>query len=123
MRKEKNTSGSKESLGQSEKHTPVLKVVESTNSQAQVVFEIQRHVRSIRALIRKLHPMERQRYFDGLLNHLLSEPVNYPITKADMKKTPSNDFSNLSDSELSLIRELSVKIEELYRNSENELSN
>ena len=116
MRKEKNTAQS------NEKRASVMKVVEPTEDRSHLEFEIERHVKSIRALIQKLRPLERQRYYDGLLSHLLSQPVNYPFSKMDAKKN-SGDYSNLSSTELSLVRELSLKIEELYRHSENEMNN
>lgn len=115
MRKEKNTSNP------NEKQTPVMKVV-PTEDHSRIEFEIERHVKSIRALIQKLRPLERQRYYDGLLSHLLSQPVNYPFSKTD-SKINSSDYSNLTATELSLVRELSSKIEELYRHSDNEMNN
>ena len=115
MRKEKNTSPTHEK-------NSVMKVVEPTVDQTRIEFEIERHVRSIRALIQKLRPLERQRYFEGFLSHLLSQPVNYPYKKADAKNH-SNDYSSLSKHELELVRELSHKIEELYRHSGDELNN
>jgi hypothetical protein len=115
MRKEKNTSNS------SEKHMPVLKVVETTQDSSRLEFEIDRHVKCIRALIQRLRPVERQRYYDGLLSHLLSQPVDYPFPKVD-KKQHNTDYSNLTTHELSLIRELSVKIEELYRHSDGDMN-
>ena len=116
MRKEKNNANS------SEKQDPFMKVVEPTVDLSHVEFEIERHVKSIRALIQKLRPMERQRYYDGLLSHLLSQPVNYPFSKTVTKNCPSN-YSNLSATELTLVRDLSLKIEELYRHSDNEMNN
>ncbi len=110
MRKEKNTSNS------SEKPTHSMRVIETHHDTTRLEFEIDRHVRSIRALIQRLRPVERQRYYDGLLSHLLSHPVNYPFEKVDKNK--SFDYSNLTSNELALIRELSIKIEELYRHSE-----
>ena len=107
MRKHKNSSNT------GEKHIPQLKVVEFSNDQAQLEFEIDRHVKSIRVLIQKLQPVERQRYYDGLLAHILSQPVDYPDNKWD--KNASFDYCNLSVNDLALIRELSVKIHELYR--------
>jgi len=107
MRKQKNTQQS------NVKDFPQLKVVETSNDQAHVEIEIDRHVKSIRALIRKLRPVERQRYYDGLLSHILSQPVEYPGPKN--KNEDSYDFCNLSVNDLSLIRELSVKIHEIYR--------
>ena len=116
MRKEKNNANS------SEKQDPFMKVVEPTVDLSHVEFEIERHVKSIRALIRKLRPMERQKYYDGLLSHLLSQPVNYPFGKMETKNNPG-DYSNLSNTELTLVRELSLKIEELYRHSDHEMNN
>ena len=111
MRKEKNTSNS------GEKPTPVMKVVETAHDSSRLEFEIDRHVRCIRALIKKMRPVERQRYYDGLLSHLLCQPVEYPFPKAE-KKQHNTDYSNLTTHELSLIKELSVKIEELYRHTD-----
>ena len=99
-----------------------MRVLEPIVDQSRVEFEIDRHVKSIRALIQKLRPLERQRYYDGLLSHLLSQPVNYPFGKTETKNN-SNDYSNLSSTELSLVKELSLKIEELYRHSDNEMNN
>jgi hypothetical protein len=116
MRKEKNTSNS------SEKQTPIMKVIETKHDSARLEIEIDRHVRCIRALIKRLRPLDRQRYYDGLLSHLLSQPVEYPFTKVESKNQDS-DYSHLSSHELSLIRELSVKIEELYRLSDHGMNN
>ena len=115
MRKEKNTSSS------GEKSMPVLKVVQTAHDSSRLEFEIDRHVRCIRALIQKMRPVERQRYYDGLLSHLLCQPVEYPFTKVD-KKQHNTDYSNLTTHELALIRELSVKMEELYRHSDGEMN-
>ena len=113
MRKEKNTTNFKE------QHVPVLKIVNAGSNDSHLELEIERHVKSIRALIRKLQPMERQRYYDGLLSHILSQPVDYP--RKNLDPDASYDFCNLSYNELSLIKELSVKIHELYRISEEEV--
>ena len=115
MRKEKNTSPTHEKNSS-------MRVVEPTIDQTRIEFEIERHVKSIRALIHKLRPLERQRYFEGLLSHLLSQPINYPYNKANAKNE-SSDYSSLSKQELALVRELSIKIEELYRHSGDELNN
>ncbi len=91
-----------------------LRIVETNTDRVQVEFEIDRHIKSIRALINKLHPIERQKYFDGFLNHLLSKPVIFHSVKSD---SPSNeyDLSVLNTDELNLIRELSIKMDEMYR--------
>lgn len=113
MRKEKNHS--------SHVNQPsVMKVVEVSSDQSKVEFEIELHVQTIRALIKKLRPVERQRYYDGLLSHLLSQPVEYPEPKRS--KNDSFDYCNLSYQDLSLIRELSVKMHELYRVSNDEMN-
>ena len=110
MRKEKNTDNLKPNSA--------MKVIETPNDQSYLEFEIERHVKSIKALIPRLRPKERQRYYDGLLSHILSQPVDYPNGK--MSKDDSYDFCNLSFNELSLIKELSVKVHELYRISESD---
>ncbi len=112
MRKEKNTTNFKE-------HVPVLKIVNAGSNDSHLELEIERHVKSIRTLIRRLQPMERQRYYDGLLSHILSQPVDYP--RKNLDPDAHYDYCNLSYSELSLIKELSVKIHELYRISEEEV--
>jgi hypothetical protein len=106
MRKEKNT-------GNAEKQIPVLKVIDVSTDQHQLELEIDRQVKGLRALIKKLRPVERQRYFDGLLSHMLSQPVSYPETPTHVND--SYDYCNLSVNELALIKELSVKVHELYR--------
>jgi hypothetical protein len=102
MRKDKqNTDSGKQAK---------LTVVEVGNPALLVEFEIQRHVKSIRALIKKLRPHDRQKYYDGLLSHMLTRGGDGMMQKAQSK----GDFSNLNDKDLLLIRELSGKIEELY---------
>src|SRR3982751_408844 len=71
--------------------------------------EIESHVRKIRTLIEKLPPRDRQDYFSGLLNYILSDRDGTTPTKA------TNDNNKLSKTELVLLNELSVKMEELYR--------
>ena len=105
MRKEKNT-------GNTEKQTSIIKVIDVSSDQHQLEIEIDRQVKSLRALIRKLQPIERQRYFDGLLSHMLSQPVTYPEVSSHVND--SYDYCNLSVNELALIKELSVKVHELY---------
>jgi hypothetical protein len=97
-------------------HDGQLKVVETPTDQAHVEMEIESHVKSIRNLIKKLRPYDRQRYYDGLLSHLLSQPVEQSETSSKQEY----DYCNLSVDDLSLIRELSVKIHELYRISESD---
>jgi hypothetical protein len=113
MRKDKNTPHV------NEPYMPVLKVVNASVHDSQLEFEIERHVKSIRTLIGKLRPLERQRYYDGLLSHILSRPIDYPSKMNS--NDDSYDYCNLSYNELSLIRELSMKIHELYRISEEEV--
>ena len=116
MRKEKH------SIKSNEKEPPAMKVIETGYDRTHLEFEIHRHVKSIRALIHRLRPLERQRYYDGLLAHLLSQPLEYPFLKPEGQKT-YYDYSNLTSNELSLVKELSIKIEELYRQSERESNN
>src|SRR3954471_1642609 len=71
--------------------------------------EIETHVRKIRTLIEKLPPRDRQDYFSGLLNHILTD------SETPGKTTPTKDINKLSRTELVLLNELSVKMEELYR--------
>lgn len=113
MRKEKNTTNFKD------QYVPVLKIVNASSNDSHLELEIERHVKGIRALIRRLQPLERQRYYDGLLSHILSQPVDYPSKNLDADD--HYDYCNLSFNELSLIKELSMKINELYRISEEEV--
>ena len=116
MRKEKHN------INSSEKQTHSMKVIETNYDRTHLEFEIHRHVKSIRALIHRLRPLERQRYYDGLLSHLLLQPLEYPFAKPEGQKT-YYDFSNLTVRELELVKELSVKMEELYRQSGGEMNN
>ena len=105
MRKEKNT-------GNTEKQLSTIKIVDVSTDQHQIEIEIDRQVKTLRALIRKLQPIERQRYFDGLLSHMLSQPIDFGDYGGHVND--SYDYCNLSVNELSLIKELSVKVHELY---------
>ncbi len=97
---------------------PVMKIITIAHDRKQIETEIDRHVKSIQSLIQRLGPPERQKYYNGLLSHLLAEDVNYPARpegkmKAS-KSSPEHDYSRLSDNELQLIRELSAQINNLY---------
>lgn len=91
-----------------------LSVVKTGDSQAHIEREIDQHINNIRALIRQLRPSERQRYYNGLLAHILSEPVepSFHPTHIDRKEST---HTNLSQEHLALIREMAVKMEQMYR--------
>ncbi|HRH65912.1 MAG TPA: hypothetical protein PLU53_06415 [Bacteroidia bacterium] len=96
--------------------SPELKVVSLQNDRAQIEFEIDRHVKSIQSLIRKLVPSERQKYYNGLLSHMLAEPVRVPLEVHSNKQVHKDrDYSQLNEKDLGLIRELSQNLEQLYR--------
>ena len=91
-----------------------LTIVKTGESQAHLEREIDQHINNIRALIRQLRPSERQRYYNGLLSHILSEPVepSFHPTRIDRQEEQS---TNLSKEHLELIREMAVKREQMYR--------
>jgi hypothetical protein len=72
--------------------------------------EIDQHVKSIRALISKLHPAEKQKYFNGLLAFIVNEQIEWTEKNA----TKETDYSKLSKQELTILEELSAKMQELY---------
>jgi len=93
-----------------------MKVVVVKNDQAKIEREIEKNINKIRSLISKLRPTERQKYFNGLLAHLLQEPVEVtPVTSRKKKPDSEKDYSAISFEELKLIEELSLKMEQLYR--------
>jgi hypothetical protein len=103
------------------KSAPQMKVINTEQDRGHVEFEIDRHVKSIHSLIARLVPTDRQKYYDGLLCHLLSEPIEVPLamhTPATTRK--EHDYSNLNESDLALIRELSQQMEYLYRATVND---
>ncbi|MFN8145349.1 MAG: hypothetical protein U0073_13095 [Bacteroidia bacterium] len=96
--------------------SPELKVINLHPNHAQIEVEIDRHVKSIQSLIARLTPSDRQKYYNGLLNHLLSEPVQAPLkVQKSKQKNQDHDYSNLTENDLQLIREMSVQMEKLYR--------
>lgn len=97
--------------------TSALKVVVVENDQGQIEREIEKNIAKIRSLVRRLRPADRQKYFDGLLSHMLNEPVelNKRHDSVNKKSNPEKDYSALSFAEMRLIEELSAKIEQLYR--------
>ena len=92
-----------------------LRVVVVDKDQATIESEIERHVKVIRSLIQKLRPTDRQKYFNGLLSHILDEP---PVQSGNWKSSAQwmrSDYSNLTIRELGLLEELSEKMEQMYR--------
>lgn len=96
-----------------------LHIVETESNRVHVEIEIENHVKSIRALVNKLRPQERQKYFNGLLSHLLTKEVEYPLRNVNSSRVTcdNEDFSKLSGNDLELIRELSCKLQDLYLKS------
>ena len=76
--------------------------------------EIDQHVRCIRAIISKLHPAEKQKYFNGLLAFIVNEQIEWTETMI----AAETDYSKLSNEELTILEELSTKMQELYQTLE-----
>ncbi|MCC7233111.1 MAG: hypothetical protein IT242_09220 [Bacteroidia bacterium] len=89
-----------------------VRIISIEQNRMQIEMEIDRNVKSIRSLIEKLRPFERQKYYNGLLMHMLSVPVDESRTDGMQKN--DLDYSNLGTRDLDLIRELSQKMEQLY---------
>src|SRR5258706_13932922 len=96
-----------------------LKVVTVEYDQLSLENEIERHVKVIQSLINKLSPVDKKKYFNGLLTHIINES-NHPSNNSwnNSAKFIQQDFSKLSVRELSLLEELSEKMEEMYRFSD-----
>ena len=92
-----------------------LRIVVVDKDQATIESEIERHVKVIRSLIQKLTPNDRQKYFDGLLAHIIDEPVKASEGWGKNTRWQRTDYSNLTVRELSLLEELSDKMEQMYR--------
>jgi hypothetical protein len=101
-------------------HSPSLRVVVVDKDQATIESEIERHVKVIRSLIQKLRPTDRQKYFDGLLSHIIDEPAKVSKGWNQSTRWQRSDYSNLTVRELSLLEELSEKMEHMYRMMEHE---
>jgi len=86
----------------------VLTVVE--NKMTNIEREIDQHVKSIRALITKLRPAEKQKYFNGLLAFIVNEQIEW----TEKQTTSETDYSKLSSRDLTILEELSSKMQELY---------
>ena len=91
----------------------LLSVIHSTGPQ-NIEREIDTYVKSIRALISKLTPTERQKYYNGLLAFILNEQVEMS-SEANQKKIEESDFTRLTERELGLLQELSMRMQQLYR--------
>jgi hypothetical protein len=98
-----------------------LKIVVVETNHVHIEQEIEMHIKKIRSLINKLRPAERQKYFNGLLSHILDEPVEASFPPAKKINT-DKDYSALSYEELLLIEELSIKMEQLYRTMDHDPS-
>ena len=92
-----------------------MKVVVVETDQVRIEQEIERHIKKIRSLIPKLRPHERQKYFQGLLAHILSEPHDYTANTSHQKLNFDIQPPRLSVEEMKLLEELSAKMEQLYR--------
>lgn len=91
----------------------LLSIVHSTGTK-NIEREIDGYVKGIRALIAKLTPTERQKYYNGLLAFILNEQVEMS-SEANQKKIEESDFTKLTERELGLLQELSMRMQQLYR--------
>jgi hypothetical protein len=92
--------------------TSTLTIVE--NKGTNIEREIDHHVKSIRALISKLRPAEKQKYFNGLLAFIVHDQIEWTETET---KT-GTDYSKLTSKDLTILEELSAKMQELYNTME-----
>jgi hypothetical protein len=92
-------------------HSPVPKNIER---------EIDSYVKNIRALISKLTPTERQKYYNGLLAFILNEQIEMNM-EGNQKKIEESDFTKLTVRELNLLEELSLRMQQLYRTMEHDV--
>ncbi len=90
-----------------------LSIIHTTGTR-NVEREVDNYVKSIRALIAKLTPTERQKYYNGLLAFILNEQVEMS-SEGNQKKIEQSDFTRLSERELGLLEELSMRMQQLYR--------
>ena len=72
-----------------------LSIVHTTGAK-NVEREIDSYVKSIRALIAKLTPTERQKYYNGLLAFILNEQVEMS-SEGNQKKIDESDFTRLTE--------------------------
>lgn len=94
-------------------NTSTGRVIPLYYESAHIEREIEDHIQSIKSLINKLRPNDRQNYFSGLLSHILSSNIAYPAGPIDIS-TDDLDYNTLSENELNLLRELSSNIQRLY---------
>lgn len=92
-----------------------MKVVVVNKDQAHIELEIEKHIKKIRSLIQKLRPPARQKYFQGLLSHIVSEHYDYTSPNQHTKLNFDIQPSRLTPDEMKLLEELSMKMEQLYR--------
>ncbi len=90
-----------------------LTIVQNSHTK-NIEREVDSYVKSIRVLIAKLTPTERQKYYNGLLAFILNEQIDMNST-ANEKKIDESDFTKLSAHELGLLEELSMQMQKLYR--------
>ena len=90
-----------------------LTVVHATGPKS-IEREIDSYVKSIRVLIAKLTPTERQKYYNGLLAFILNEQIEMS-SDGNSKKIDESDFTRLTVKELNLLEELSMRMQQLYR--------
>jgi len=91
-----------------------------THGTKSIEREIDNYVKSIRALITKLTPTERQKYYNGLLAFILNEQIEMS-SEANQKKIQESDFTKLTVRELNLLEELSMRMQQLYRTMEHDV--
>jgi hypothetical protein len=97
--------------GESTEKTGNMIVVE--NKSTNIEREVDQYVKGIRALIKKLSPAERQKYYNGMLAFIVNEQIEL-TEESQTKAIEKKDFSKLSLKELGLLEEMSAKMQQLY---------
>lgn len=92
------------------------RIIPIYNEAASVEREIEQHLSSIRSLISRLRPSDRQNYFQALLNDIMKMEVTYPLS-LDATSTPDADIRSLTEEDLRLVQELSSVLHRIYLSS------
>ena len=76
--------------------------------------EVDQYIKNIRSLINKLSPTERQKYYNGMLSFIVNEQIEL-TSDAQADAIDSRDLSKLTTKELTLLEEMSTKMQQLYQ--------
>ncbi|CAN5476967.1 hypothetical protein BH11BAC2_BH11BAC2_06000 [soil metagenome] len=88
---------------------------ENKNPAAEVLTQLDTHIRAIKSLLNELEPSERLRFLNEMIIRVMPSRESKPASASEKIHSRIRSNNNLSEIEKALISKITKNTEELYR--------